>query len=53
MSFGNFLLGVAEGLDRGVEAGDRISRAWDNKQARKKAKEEAAKNPAPATASTG
>jgi hypothetical protein len=34
MTFGNFLLGVAEGLDRGVEAGDRIKGARDRKKVR-------------------
>jgi hypothetical protein len=34
MSFGNFLLGVAEGLDYGVEAGDRIMGARDRKKIR-------------------
>jgi hypothetical protein len=48
MTFGNFLLGVAEGLDRGVEAGDRIGAAMDRKKVR-----EAGKNvPPPANPAT-
>lgn len=34
MSFGNFLLGVAEGLDRGIEAGEYIKGAQDRKKVR-------------------
>lgn len=34
MSFGNFLLGVAEGLDRGVESGEYMKGAMDRKKVR-------------------
>ena len=41
MNFGNFLLGLTEGFDRGVEAGDRISAAMDKKAGRDAAKKTA------------
>jgi hypothetical protein len=44
MSFGHFLNGVAQGLDYGVEAGDRITAARDRKKVRDAGKQTAKDN---------
>lgn len=45
MNFGTFLLGVTEGLDSGVKAGDRISAAMDAKSVRDAAKKASGQKP--------
>jgi hypothetical protein len=53
MNFGHFLLGAAEGLDYGVQAGDRIMEAMDNKRVRDAGKEAAKKIPQTGTIAPG